>query len=332
MSIDKPFTTYEDQIEKLKSKDLVILDEEYAINLLKDVGYFSLISGYKKPFKMKDDKKKYIKGTKLEDIYALYTFDEELRFIMLKYILIVERKIKNLLAYSFVSEYGADQEAYLEKSNYDYRDKNIERIDKLYDILKNIVENPDEHNYIKHQYENHHNIPLWVTVKAMTFGNISRMYSLCMQKVQMAVSKEFPTLYPNDLISMLDVLSRFRNVCAHNERLYNFKLSKKAIPKKYIHQRLIKKDNKGRPVSGRQDLMAVLIILKYTLPQNSFESLVQELKMCMDNLHNATTRIQKDSLLKEMGFPQNWEEIVELPLTEPTTAPNKIIKKVTISD
>lgn len=48
----KPFLCYEDQIKKLvNEKGLVISDTKYAIDMLKQIGYFGLISGYKLPFK-----------------------------------------------------------------------------------------------------------------------------------------------------------------------------------------------------------------------------------------------------------------------------------------
>lgn len=50
-NIGKPFLTYDQQIVKLvKDKGLVINDLDYAKKLLKEYGYFSLISDYKQPF------------------------------------------------------------------------------------------------------------------------------------------------------------------------------------------------------------------------------------------------------------------------------------------
>lgn len=43
---DKPFLTYEQQIQKLKDKGLTIDNDDDAIELLKKHSYFALISGY----------------------------------------------------------------------------------------------------------------------------------------------------------------------------------------------------------------------------------------------------------------------------------------------
>lgn len=51
----KPFLTYDQQIDKLvNEKGLIINDILSAKKLLKEHGYFALISGYKQPFKSKN--------------------------------------------------------------------------------------------------------------------------------------------------------------------------------------------------------------------------------------------------------------------------------------
>ena len=48
----KPFLTFEAQISYLETdKNLMIQDHDYAKTMLKRIGYFSLIGGYKVPFK-----------------------------------------------------------------------------------------------------------------------------------------------------------------------------------------------------------------------------------------------------------------------------------------
>lgn len=116
MSSDKPFKTYEQQIELLKEKGLSIPNETYAVKVLKDLSYFALINGYKKAFKQDG----LYENASFEDIVALFKFDEKLRGILLKYILIIERKIKSSLSYHFSQKYPKCQEDYLNVNNYSY--------------------------------------------------------------------------------------------------------------------------------------------------------------------------------------------------------------------
>ena len=75
----KPFLSFEAQLNKLENeKGLVINNRTYAEEKLREIGYFGLIGGYKKPFK-NPTTRKYRNGVTFEDIVALYKFDENLR-------------------------------------------------------------------------------------------------------------------------------------------------------------------------------------------------------------------------------------------------------------
>jgi len=95
---------------------LTISDHDYAKKMLRQIGYFSLIGGYKTPFK-NPTTKKYKDGTTLEDIIALYKFDENLRELFLKYILQIERHLRSLLSYYFTDKHGEQQIHYLNPAN-----------------------------------------------------------------------------------------------------------------------------------------------------------------------------------------------------------------------
>ena len=91
----KQFLTYDEQITFLEEKKrLMISDKEYAKKILLKIGYFPLINGYKEVFKQSINDQ-FQKGTTFEYIYELYSFDNDLRNIFLKYILMAERNIKS---------------------------------------------------------------------------------------------------------------------------------------------------------------------------------------------------------------------------------------------
>ena len=113
--MSKPFLSFQDQIGKLRSKNLTISDSAYAERILREIGYFGLIGGYKEPFK-NPTTKKYKDGTTFESIVELYKFDENLRELFLKYILKIERHIRSLLSYYFTAKYSENQCFYLDAS------------------------------------------------------------------------------------------------------------------------------------------------------------------------------------------------------------------------
>lgn len=310
----KPFLTYEEQISKLRDeKRLQIPDEKRAIELLKKHSYFALVSGYKRPFKRKDGT--YQEHASLDDIYALYSFDNALRSIIFGKILIVEKHIKSLISYSFCEEYGSAQQNYLDATKYNYVPANQEGINKLVSKLTAIAKEPKDYPYIQHQKNAYHNIPLWVMVKALPMGGISKMYSYLAPQIQSKVSQEYPHVNEGELARMLDLLSRVRNVCAHNERLFDYTYRKGAIKDCYIHEILgiPKKGNEYK--KGKSDLFAVLICLKYLLSKNEMDELVEQIRNLLDNLYRSTKCIDSSKMKKYMGFPDNWEMIKDCSVT-----------------
>lgn len=304
----KPFMTYEQQIGKLRDeKGLIIDDNEYAINLLKHHSYFALISGYKEPFK--DKAGKYKLHTTIKDIYALYVFDDSIRSLFLQYILIIEKHIKSLISYSFCEMYGEEQQHYLNVTKYNYSSNNQNEINELVSRLTKIIDEPKSYPYIKHQKKKYGNVPLWVMMKALTLGSVSKMYSFLQQRIQQKISREFKYVHESMLVQMLDLLSRVRNVCAHNERLYDYSYRNGTIDDTDIHKILNIPKKNGQYKKGKNDVFAVVIVLKYLLDKEEFKNFVDKLKDNMENLLKGTRCIPKTQLLKYMGFPDNWEDI-----------------------
>lgn len=304
----KPFMTYEQQIQKLKNeKKLEIRDKEYAIELLKKHSYFALISGYKEPFK---DKNGFYKlHTAIEDIYTLYIFDDKLRTLFLRNILKIEKHVKSLISYSFCELYGEEQSHYLNATKYNYTSKNQEDINELIARLTKITADPKNYPYIKHQQKVHGNIPLWVMMKALTLGTVSKMYSFLSQSIQHNVSKEFQYVHETMMVQMLDLLARVRNVCAHNERLYDYRYKKGTIDNTFVHEALQIQKRKTQYIKGKNDLFAVVIVLKYLLDEKDFVEFIEDLNSSIDELLQTTRIVQRSQLYKYMGFPTNWTDI-----------------------
>lgn len=303
---EKRFLTYEQQVQKLCEKKLAVSDSQEVIVLLKKYSYFNLINGYKAPFKGKDGN--YKKGTSIKDIYSLYVFDDELRHILMKYILIVELNIKSLLSYSFCKKYGENQSEYQNAVNYNYTPRNQRDINDLIQILTNQINNSERFSYVDHQAKQHNNIPLWVLVKTLSFGKISKMYSLQKDSIKSDIAKEFPLVKENHLAIMLDVLSRYRNVCAHNERLFDFKYKQSRLKTTFVHKYFNLYTNS--PTAS--NLFDVAVFLKYLLNEQEFNSFAGELERILDALSKKTNQIQKSQILKLMGFPNNWINIIGL--------------------
>ena len=148
----------------------------------------------------------------------------------------------------------------------------------------------------------HQNVPLWVLVNALTFGTLSKMYSLSKPQIQSAISQEFAAINEKQLGQILKVLTAFRNVCAHGERLFSFRIHE-TIPDTLLHKKLQISWKNGNYQYGKQDLFAVVIALRYLISPEDFKAfksgltklILKVLKQYphLTHLHSATSPLTK---------------------------------------
>ena len=303
----KPFMTYEQQLTKLKDeKHILIPDEVKAKAKLQEIGYYSLVTGYKHIFRI-PGQKIYKSGTSLDEIVSLYEFDENIRALFLRYLLHIEQHLRSLLSYYFTEKYGENQSAYLNPANYNSIAKHQAGISRLISELTRLSQSI-QYPYIEYQRNTYNNVPLWVLVNAMTFGSLSKMYIFLTSDLQTKVSKNFLHVNEKQLRQYLTVLTKFRNVCAHNERLFSYR-TKDTIPDTILHQKLCISKTGNAYILGKRDLFAMVIAFRYLLSPNEFHTFKKSLTQCIDKLLKATNHIAEDELLNAMGFPLNWKKI-----------------------
>lgn len=303
----KPFMTYEQQLTKLKDeKHILIPDEAKAKAKLQEIGYYSLVTGYKHIFRV-PGQKIYKNGTSFDEIVSLYEFDEAIRALFLRYLLHIEQHLRSLLSYYFTEKYGESQSAYSNAANYNNIAKHQRGIGRLISELKNLSQSKN-YPYIEYQRNTYNNVPLWVLVNAMTFGSLSKMYIFLTSDLQTKVSKNFPNVNEKQLRQYLSVLTKFRNVCAHNERLFSYR-TKDSIPDTDLHRKLCIPKMGSTYALGKCDLFAVVIAFRYLLSPDEFRIFKRTLASHIDKLLNKTDHITETELLDTIGFPLNWKKI-----------------------
>lgn len=304
----KPFLTFQAQISFLEQdKNLLVEDHAFAETMLKQIGYFSLIGGYKAPFK-NPTTQKYKDGTRFEDIVALYRFDEILRELFLKYILKVERHIRALLSYHFTEKYGESQTMYLNPANYDQNKKYTAGIRRLVATLDNLTNKNSDYPYINHQRQVYGNVPLWVLTNGVTFGTLSKFYEFTTHDIQSKVARNFDKVNQKQLVQFLSVMTKFRNVCAHGERLYSYQ-TRNDIPDTVLHQKLSIPQNGTQYSMGKHDLFAMVIAFRYLLPHDDFIRFKSALTSAVRHYLSTPGAMDEATLYTYMGFPVNWSKI-----------------------
>lgn len=307
LMIIETFLTYQQLLNKLVSeKDLIINDLLFAEEKLKEYGYFNLIGGYKVPF-TNPSTKKYVNDTTFEDIYALYQFDVQLKKLFLSYLCQIERRISVSIAYAFSEEHGNSQLEYLDINNYNNVPANIAEINKLVRILQRTI-NDSKHEYINHHRSIKGNVPLRILVNALTIGNVSSLYTLSKHSVRSKVSHNFVHVNEKELEQYLKVLVIFRNMCAHNERLFS-SYAHSDIPDTIIHKKLEIPKTGEQYIYGKRDLFSLVIAFRYLLPKEEFIIFKKALVDAINQYLKNSSRLGEVELLKYMGFPVNWKSI-----------------------
>lgn len=304
----KPFLTYQQQIQRLmEEKHLIVNDVKFAMEKLHELGYFTLIGGYKAPFR-DPMTRVYIENTTFEDIYALYQFDNQLRELFFQYLCQIEKRMHSLISYAFCEQYGELQNAYLNPENYNYSIRNQNGVNKLISIMERLANRNINYEYLVYQRRIYHNVPLWVLINALTFGQLSKMYSFLPFHIQSNISRQFTRVNERELEQYLKVLVLYRNICAHNERLFSHKVYSE-IPNTILHQKLGIAQNGTQYVYGKKDLFGVVIAFRYLLPKEQFINFKHVLTKQIEKYLSQSQRISESKLLELMGFPQNWKMI-----------------------
>lgn len=304
----KSFSTYEQQLNKLQEKSLIIPDSDNAKHMLEKLSYYSLISGYKKLFKHAPSQK-YIYGVTFDELVSFYYFDEELRSLFLKYILHVERHIKSLLSYHFCEKHGEKSIEYLTPTNYALTKKSYTQINRLVHSMRKAIELPSHYSYISHHANVYNNVPLWVAMNAFTFGQVSKMFQYITNDIQYKISQKFENITERELHQFITVLARCRNVCAHGERLFSFRIQE-TIPNTLLHKKLKIIEKNGNYIHGKQDLFSVVIALRYLISNEEFRNFKRSLNRLINKVLKQCPHLTQEQLLKEMGFPKNWNKIM----------------------
>lgn len=306
----KTFKTIDEQIDILKSKGLEIDDIEYAKDVLLRENYF-FISGYRHLFLKSPKDRMFIPGTEFKELYAMFNFDRQIRNIFFKNILIVENNAKSIFSYQLSKKYGIKEKDYLNPSNFDRSGDKARRVNDLISKIKRQIRvNGGQHSATLHYTSNYGYIPFWVVVKVLSFGLISELYSVMKREDQ----KEIAYVYgvdEDDLLVYLPILANFRNLCAHEDIMYDHRTQRNIDDTKF-HSYLGIPKMDGEYIYGKNDLFSCVIILKKLLREEDFTLLINELSYELDILEGKIHTIGIDKVLDIMGFPNNFREIARV--------------------
>lgn len=275
-------TTYEQQLDILRGRNVLVDNSEKCLSVLESVNYYRFVA-YFLPFKQSDGN--YRDGTNFQTVYRIYEFDRKLRGILFAALEEVEIFIRAKLAYFHAHKYGA--EGYLNADNFS-KFHDAEKFKENLD--REISSNKRSAFVIHHQRQYGGHFPIWVIVELFTFGMLSRFYGDLATADQKKISRELYGTIPKNMNSWLRCCTDLRNICAHYGRLYYrvFSATPAGVSAK-------------EPEINR--LWGATLALRSLYPDRQKWN-----TEILPQLSSLIERYQDDISLLHIGFPDDWEK------------------------
>lgn len=292
----KQILTIPQQVQSYADAGMEIASPQKAENALKSIGFYRL-RGYS--FHLYNNAaKKYVPGTKFEDILKLYYFDRELSDLIFSMISRIEVAMRVRLTQALL----------VYKDALILQDSSIFKEKKLYwqnmsMIASEIARSNDvfmKHNFDKYEGQ----IPVWAAVEVLSFGTLSKIiknlktgtgsaYSILAADYQYT-SKKGNLANPSQkmLASWVQGVCVLRNICAHNARIYN----------RTIHTAPeILDADKTTPAPVHNGLYQIMLAMKYLRPSD------EEWMVFADKIDTLFQNNSSVIRLAAMNFPADWK-------------------------
>ena len=143
----------------------------------------------------------------------------------------------------------------------------------------------------------------------LSFGIVCELYTILKKEDQIEVAEVFNTT-PQVLEDILIILSNYRNLCAHEDIVFEHK-TERVIPDTKYHNLMNIPQMDGEYIYGKNDLFAVIIIFKILLKNKEFRLMMKEIEYEIELLDGRIDSISINKILDRMGFPKNYIELIE---------------------
>lgn len=282
--------TFAQQVELLEERGLIINDKEEAVFYLSHINYYRL-GTYWWSYIEDHQKHTFRSGTKFEQVLNLYSFDRELRLLLLDSIERIEVSLRTQWAYHLAKKHGSH--AHLDLGAFTNRFNHA-------DFLSNIrteIQRTSDVNIKKQNHKYEEQTPaIWIATEVISFGWLSRAYDAIGRRALKNDIADSYKLKESILSSFLHHITTVRNICAHHSRLYNrdFTFTMK-LPTN--GDNVLLNSFSERTKQLHNTLVMCAYFMDLICPNHHWK---QKLVSLIDNY---------DVDVTEMGFPENWKEL-----------------------
>jgi len=293
-------------------------------SILARENYYSIINGYKDIFLDSEITDRtgedyYVTGTTFFHIYSVYCFDRNLRSILMKGLLQAEQNLCTKVSYRF-AENNKSEFSHLNINNFSKAD--LPTTTRLISTLSSVTQrnSKDKDSGFYHYLTHHQDLPLWVLVTKLTFGEITYFYKSMVPPLQERVLSDINKDYTSEfgapiaqptssLISkfneILDVLVAFRNICAHGDRLYNHRVRIGKNTRKLLYYYM------SSPKGSEASFYGALISLRLFLVRPEYKRLIKSVMAELLLLRKSIPEEQFNKLLGKMELTLNWQDSLD---------------------
>jgi len=269
----KSALTIKEQIEKLKSRNLIIEDKVKAEQFLFQNNYYRLSDYWRKyQINPKEKEDNFVNNTTLESIITIYELDASLTNILLEGIRIFEICFRTRFAYYTALSDTEGQFLYLKKDSYNEITKDKEHEDLVKTIERDMQSSKEI--FIKHYEKKGEKIPIWVAVEVLSFSMVSKMYANWKNKeIMEVISESFKTFKTyRSSVSIIRCIVILRNLCAHQARIWNKNVTTR-MPKK----RSLKKTEPSDERAHWRVICTLMALVDEIEPNKNYSTRVKEL-------------------------------------------------------
>ena len=248
-NFDKPFLSYDEMIDLLKKRGLLVNDLDFARSSLGLMSYYNIINGYLDSRLYNKNTETFVAGLSFEDLFSLHLIDSSIDALVLKNILYIEIALKSRVSYIVSREHGvwtdymdltnSNPDDYLFRGNYNSHSRKISGV--LWKLKKAIREPIIGASSINHYKFNHNHIPAWILVSGISFNDAIQWFMILNNNDKTYVANEFiPDFYlsvmekKEYLRHSLNLMKNFRNKVAHGHPTFSIIDDKTQLPKKAL--------------------------------------------------------------------------------------------------
>lgn len=314
---EKPYLTFEEQLDLLESRGLHVSDRAAALSCLQRIGYYRL-SAYWYPFRVITHRPidgalpgaslradVFRSNSSFEQAMALYVFDKRLRLLLLDAIERIEVAMRVDVSYLLGAR---DAFAHMrpdllhgnftKKTDHNGRTGYAIWCEKYAQAVTRSRE-----DFVRHYQQKYGEpFPIWVAVELWEFGMLSKFFEGMHVSDRNAIARQYGVPDGHLLGSWLRALNFVRNVAVHHGRLWNRNLvDQPRLPAAgtmpwfdpFIGQ---------RGVTSRVFVMLCIVqyFMRIVSPTSHWPD---RLRGLLDGFPSAP-----GLSLRDMGFPEDWKE------------------------